>query len=56
MKGIVLLTFDGVQLTLPDLVKSLGIILGAPLLLEKQINASAKKAFFQLSLARKVAP
>lgn len=42
LEDTVLLAFDGVQLILAALVKSLGIIPDPALLLEKQINAAAK--------------
>lgn len=38
--------FDGVQLFLTALVKSLGITLGPALLLEKQVITTLKNAFF----------
>lgn len=47
LKGILLPTFDWVQLTLMALVKILEIILDPTLLVEKK---AAKQAFFELSL------
>lgn len=48
-----LLALDWVQLTLADSVENLGVILGPTLLLEKHVNAVAKRVSSQLSLVQK---
>lgn len=51
LKGAVLPSFDGVLLTVSEVVKSLGIILDPALLLEKEANAVPKNHFYQLQLS-----
>lgn len=51
LKDIVLPTFDGVQLTTADSVKSHRVILDPALFTGEQINTAAKRAFCQFSLA-----
>lgn len=57
LTNIVFPTFNRFQLIYPDSVKSLGVIVDPTLLLEKHVNAAAKKiSSFQFNLVQVVGP